>query len=114
MNSDFNSVASKIIDGNLTNVNFRKEASVCTYLVPNGYPLNPVKDEPLEIDPSVNEDIYYASVYRLKKDIKTTSSRAIALVTTGENLENAKELNEQKISKIKGNLFFRKDIGTLL
>jgi phosphoribosylamine-glycine ligase len=76
--------------------------------------LNPVKDELVVVDPTVEKDVFYASVYRHKNTIRTTTSRAIALVTKGENLQIAKERNNSKLQKINGNLFFRNDIGSLL
>ncbi|MCE7740868.1 MAG: phosphoribosylamine--glycine ligase [Candidatus Heimdallarchaeota archaeon] len=114
LQTDFLQIASQIIDGNLSKAEFQKQATVCTYLVPQGYPQNPVKEEPVEVDPAINKDIFYASVYRDKSTIRTTSSRAIALVTKGDDLESAKIENDRKITQIKGNLFYRKDIGTYL
>ncbi len=114
LKTNFIDVVSQIIEGNLSIVEFQKLATVCTYLVPQGYPQNPTKDEAVEVDPSINNAIYYASVYRNNNVIRTTSSRAVALVTQGEDLESAKKENVQKLTKIKGDLFFRKDIGSFL
>ena len=114
LETELNTIVTKIIDGNLNKVEFQKSATVCTYLVPTGYPLNPAKDEITKVDASVVKDICYASVYRKKNVVRTTSSRSIALVTKGHNLQEAKVENNQKLSKIHGNLFYRKDIGTLL
>jgi len=87
---------------------------VCTYLVPKGYPTKPEKDKTITIEPSLTSDLYFASVYSNKKQIRTTNSRAIALVEEGESLEIARDKVYQNIDKIRGELFFRKDIGSLL
>lgn len=114
LDTDFNEVAQQIIDGNLRSVKFKDLATVCTYLVPKGYPTKPEKDKTITIEPSLTSDLYFASVYSNKKQIRTTNSRAIALVEEGESLEIARDKVYQNIDKIKGELFFRKDIGTLL
>ena len=44
------SICSKIVEGNLGSVKFRKEASVCKYIVPKGYGSNPSKDTTLVVD----------------------------------------------------------------
>ena len=114
LNTDFNLIAHQVIDGNLGKAEFSNEATVCTYLVPDGYPINPKDNRTIKVDPSMNSDFYYASVYREKREIKTTKSRAIAIIETGSNLEEAKKKINDNITKIKGDLFYRNDIGVLL
>lgn len=52
MKTDFVDICEGIIKGNLNelSVEFEKKATVCKYVVPNGYPDNPVKGERIEID----------------------------------------------------------------
>ncbi len=114
LKTDFNLIANQIIDGNLGKTEFSNQATVCTYLVPDGYPTNPKENRPIEVDSTMNADLYYASVYRERKEIKTTKSRAIAIIETGSNLEVAKQKINDNITKIKGDLFYRNDIGVLL
>ena len=114
LNTDFSIILEKIIDGNLKKAEFDSLATVCTYLVPKGYPTNPIQEESIEIDSSISSDIHYASVYRNKKTIKTTKSRALALIETGSSLEEARKKIQENLSKIKGKLFHRTDIGKLL
>ena len=87
LRTDLASICNDIVEGNLTSVNFSKEASVCKYIVPKGYGSNPAKDATLVVDESYSKysDLYYAAV-NLEKDgtITTTSSRAAAIVSTGE------------------------------
>ena len=114
LHTDFNNLAMQITDGNLKTADFRNLATVCTYLVPQGYPESPISAEEIQIEEIDYVDIYYASVYRIKKSIRTTRSRSIALVGTGNDLEEARAKVAENITKIKGNLFYRKDIGSLV
>jgi phosphoribosylamine--glycine ligase len=114
LKTDFNLIAQQIIDGTLGRTEFSNQATVCTYLVPKGYPTDPKENRPIKVDTNMNADLYYASVFREKKEIKTTKSRAIAIIETGSNLEEAKQKINDNITKIKGDLFYRNDIGVLL
>jgi phosphoribosylamine--glycine ligase len=111
LETDFNKISQQIIDNKLKSTHYKNSASVCTYIVPKGYPSNPMNSEPVKIDGDLDSDLYYASVYRTKRDIRTTKSRTIALVGYGKNLKEAKKKVDADLPKIKGNLFYRKDIG---
>ena len=115
LDSDFASICSKIVGGNLDTVNFRKEASVCKYVVPKGYGSNPSKDTTLFVDNSYKDssDLYYAAVNLNSKGvITTTSSRAVAVVSTGGSIEEAEQKCESGLAHVSGkNLFTRHDIG---
>jgi len=41
-----------------------------------------------------------------------TGSRAVAFLGIGDNLEEAEKIAEEAVSKVKGKVFHRKDIGT--
>jgi phosphoribosylamine---glycine ligase len=101
----------KIVDGQLNKPSFRKEATVCVYLVPEGYPDNPKKDKPLTINPLKYSEPYYASVYEEEGVIKTTGSRAIALLAKGSSTAEARERVYFDTSSITGTLFYRRDIA---
>ena len=115
LDTDFASVCSAIIDGNLTSVNFRNEASVCKYIVPEGYGSNPNPDATLIVDSGHREfsDLYYAAVnVEASGKISTTSSRAGAMVSTSSTIEMAEEKCERGLKYISGNnLFVRHDIA---
>ncbi|MHA1123147.1 MAG: phosphoribosylamine--glycine ligase [Candidatus Heimdallarchaeota archaeon] len=98
-------------------VEFAKQATVCKYLVPEGYPISPKKEEPIEIDVEkiINEgaDLFYSSVSEVEPGkIITTTSRAIAIVGIADELAKAEEIAEKATSYVKGPLFHRKDVGT--
>jgi len=115
MENDFVDVCNAIISQQLhkIKIKFQNKATVCKYLVPNGYPNNPLANQKIEIKktPS-NARIYYASVEQREGNLYTTSSRAIACLGIAENLEKAEKIAEQATSSVKGKLFHRKDIGT--
>jgi len=117
LKNNFIDICWSIIDGNLhQNYEFEKKATVCKYLAPEGYPINPKKDEVIKIN---TEEIikskakyYYASVYREGENIYTTTSRAMGVLGIAESLEEAEKIAETGVSCIKGKLFHRKDVGT--
>ena len=115
LDTDFASICSGIIDGNLTSANFRNEASVCKYIVPEGYGSNPNPDATLIVDSGHREfsDLYYAAVnVEGSGKISTTSSRAGAMVSTSSTIEMAEEKCERGLKYISGNnLFVRHDIA---
>ncbi len=107
-----------IINGNLSKAfKFEEKATVCKYLAPEGYPVNPKKDEEVkinreEIDKS-GAKYYYASVYREAGKIFTTTSRAMGVLGVADSLEDAEKIAEAGVNCIEGCLFHRKDVGTL-
>jgi len=116
-NSNFIDICWAIIDGSLPKtIEFKKKATVCKYLAPEGYPVNPKKDEKLIIDKErlvkIGAKCYYASVYRDGRDIFTTTSRALGILGISDSLEEAEIISELGVGCIKGKLFHRKDVGT--
>jgi len=95
---------------------FEKKATVCKYLVPEGYPGKSVVDQPLKIDASALEKsgarIYYASVYEKEGAIYTQSSRSIGLVGIAGFIHEAEKAAEAACSAVQGRVWHRKDIGT--
>lgn len=93
-------------------VRFKAQASVCKYVVPNGYPDAPIKDQLIEIGALPLEvQCFYASVAEEGQALKLLGSRALALVALGNSITEAGVLVEQAIRQIKGPVFHRSDIG---
>jgi phosphoribosylamine--glycine ligase len=118
LKTNFIDICMGIINGNLSsNIEFENKATVCKYLAPEGYPISPKKDEKVEINKvelkKIGAKYYYASVYRKDNNIFTTTSRAMGILGIAGSLEDAERIAEKGIGCIKGNLFHRKDIGTL-
>ena len=115
MENDFVEVCSAIISQQLhkIKIKFQSKATVCKYLVPNGYPDNPIKNEKIIVGKTPpNAKLYYASVEQRENSLYTTGSRAIACLGVADNLEKAEKIAEQATHSIKGKLFHREDIGT--
>ena len=54
---------------------------------------------------------YFASVYEESGIIRTTGSRAVALLAKGKSVAEAREKVYSDASAIKGTLFYRRDIA---
>jgi phosphoribosylamine--glycine ligase len=118
LRSNFLNICLRIIDSNLgwDDVDFEKMASVCVYLVPEGYPSNPLKNQPIQVDEKKIIEkgckLFYASVYEEKGVIYTTGSRSIGIVGISEEIIEASKMCYECIKYVQGRLFYRKDIGT--
>ena len=114
LEDNFSEVCYNITQGNLGTVKFRNEASVCKYIVPEGYGSNPRNDTTLIIDSdySKTSSLYYAAVNQSDNQITTTSSRAAALVSSSSTIKKAEEMCESGLNFISGeNLYVRHDIA---
>jgi phosphoribosylamine--glycine ligase len=109
-------VCNLIIDGKLKEVSFEKKASVCKYLVPDGYPETKYANTLIKIDEekinNLSGHVYYSAVNQKEDGIYTSSSRAVAVVGIGDTISNAEEIAEKSCKYIQGNLYHRRDIGT--
>ena len=104
-------VSWKIIDGKLSQQSFEKKATVCVYLVPEGYPVDPIRDSVITIDKPEFSELYYASVHEEDGIVKTTGSRSIALLAKGNSVQDARKKVYEDVPNISGDLFYRRDIG---
>jgi len=94
-------------------INFHTMATVCKYAVPDGYPDKPVKNKQIDISGVDDlEKLFHASIELKNKNLVQIGSRAVAYVGIGETIWEAEKIAEKEISKVKGPLFHRRDIGT--
>ncbi len=106
-------------------VEYHNKATVCKYLVPEGYPTNSVKHkvvtvnqellDTLKLDEDYNGvEVFYASVYEDENsgELKLGGSRAIGVVGIHDDFKEAKKLADKAIEAFSGPLFYRKDIGS--
>lgn len=115
MKTDFVDVCEAIISGGLHSlkVEFENKATVCKYVVPEGYPDKPVKGEKITIDEMPDGvKTYFASVDLRDDGLYLGGSRAIACVGIADDLAKAEKLAEKGAVCVKGPVFHRKDIGT--
>lgn len=127
LKTDYVAICEHIIKGELDriDVKFENLSTVCKYLVPNGYPDNPVSGEKIEIDlAAVNQALkavsdgharvrlYYSSVDQRKDGLYLSSSRAIAIAGIATLLSDAEKIAQGALKSVVGPVFFRGDIGT--
>ncbi len=115
LESDFIDICYGIADGTLdqVDVHFTNKATVCKYAVPEGYPDNPVKGEPIDVSKIENLDgLFYASVDIQNGQLVEAGSRAVAVVGIANTISDAEKIAEKEVSSISGPLFHRTDIGT--
>ncbi|MCX6773131.1 MAG: phosphoribosylamine--glycine ligase [Candidatus Micrarchaeota archaeon] len=117
LESDLYETLQGMASGRISRVpQFEKKATVCKYLVPDGYPGKSVTDQPLEIGYSeiaaAKANLFYAAVYEKEGTIYTQSSRSIGLVGIADTINEAEKTAESACSAISGKVWHRKDIGT--
>lgn len=114
LENDFLDVCDAVVNGMLdkTWVTFKKQATVCKYAVPAGYPDNPVRDLVVEIKELKDALLFYSSVYEKDNKIYTTGSRAIAVLGMADTIGEAERKAQKGLSALKGELHSRRDIGT--
>jgi phosphoribosylamine--glycine ligase len=131
MKEDFVNVCFKMLDGNLTRVEFEEKATVVTYKVPPNYGeyINafPERVDMDEIDKPVDLSeanglsekysgkirIYPASMEFRERKTYALKSRAVCAVGIADDVQNAREMSLEGIKAIKGGaLWHRKDIAS--
>jgi phosphoribosylamine---glycine ligase len=114
LTSDLLEVFCHIREGTLSpsHVEFAPQATVCKYLVPEGYPDAPKMNEPISIGDYGNALLYYANAEEKEGRLYTQSSRTLAFVGIGETLEEAERIAEVGASAVIGRVRHRRDIGT--
>lgn len=115
LESDFVTLCISLVEGNLkpNEVTFANKATVCKYAVPLGYPEHPVRHAEIDINAVQNKaNLYLAAVNAAEGSLFATGARTAAYVGVADTISEAEHIAEQEISKIKGQLFHRKDIGT--
>lgn len=116
LQTDLVDICTAIVGGTLDqiNVQFAHQATVCKYLVPKGYPENPLKNIPVDLSQiSPDVPVFLGAVDTDQNGtIIATGSRTLAVVGMGDTIAHAEHIAESEISKIQGDFFHRPDIGT--
>ncbi|MBI1969852.1 phosphoribosylamine--glycine ligase, partial [Candidatus Woesearchaeota archaeon] len=117
LETDFFEIVQAICNGTLkeikTKITFANKATVCKYVVPEGYPDNPTKNEKIALGlVPQNVKAYFAAVDEREDGLYMTGSRAMAFTGIAESLEEAEKAAEFAASQVKGRVFHRRDIGT--
>jgi phosphoribosylamine--glycine ligase len=118
LESDFVELCAGIASGDLAGreCEFRKAATVCKYVVPEGYGTEPKVNMPIKVDEEgvgrAGAELFYAAVNEEGGRILTSSSRAVAVVGIENSIDAAERQCERALRFISGeNIYVRHDIG---
>ena len=114
MTTSLADVVCSIVEGTLSaaKVGFAKKATVCKYVVPEGYPEAPKSGESIAVGDTGGAQLYYANVEERDGALATQTSRTLAFVGIADTLEEAEAMAEKAASSVKGRVYHRRDIGT--
>lgn len=116
LETDFVKVCENVFNSSLDSLSFARKATVCKYVVPEGYPESPVKDVEIRNVPEARDDlrVYYGAVNEEEGTGRKllTGSRAIAFVGIGKDLAQAEAIAEEAAAAVEGPVRHRQDIGT--
>jgi phosphoribosylamine---glycine ligase len=114
LSSDLCDAVTGITEGTLSasKVAFEHAATVCKYLVPEGYPAAPKVGRPLNMGKTGDAILYYANVEERAGRLFTLTSRTLAFVGKADTLAEAERIAEQAASAVQGDISHRRDIGT--
>jgi phosphoribosylamine--glycine ligase len=118
LKTDFAEICLAILDEKLDGleIEFEQKATVCKYVVPEGYPDRPVKDRQIDLSrvpPESDRLRHYAAALENRDGaLYLSGSRAIAFVGIGSTVEEAEAIAEEAASAVRGPVYHRQDIGT--
>ena len=116
LRSDLLAICQAIVRGTLAglSVEFAKEASVCKYIVPEGYPDNPRTGDRIAVPEASPEGVqmFLGAVDIRDGMLVATGSRTLGIVATAATVAQAEILCETVAAKVNGPFFHRTDIGT--
>lgn len=120
LDGNFLTVCEQIVSGSLTkdSLRFKERATVCKYVVPKNYPLDPVRGAAIDMElvpePSESLRIFFAAVEQEDDSrLLLTGSRAVAFVGVGDTVEAAEAIAEHAAQRVGGPVDHRRDIGTM-
>lgn len=117
LETGFTDVCAAMAAGTLkNNVKFRKKATVCKYVVPEGYGVRSKAGLPISVDEKEAERcgaaVFYANVDVVNGKLVTGTSRSIGIVGIADTIEEAERNCEKALGHVKGEaVFVRHDIG---
>ena len=117
LESDYLGVLEQIIAGELKQPVFSKKATVCKYIVPEGYPEKPKSNEVVYFNNArifdLGAKLYFASVDEREEGMLYTGrSRTAGIVGVADTIPEAERIAQEATEYVTGKVFFRKDIGT--
>lgn len=117
LKGDFVRICEKMADGSVgkKDAEFLPKASVCKYVVPEGYGTKSLAGEEIRVDEgAISKEgalLYYASVNEKDGKIYTTSSRSVGIVGISESIADAERIAENALKHVSGKIDVRHDIA---
>ena len=119
LKSDFVNLSRAMVEGSLhtQKVNVAPKATVCKYVVPEGYGVKSMENEYIQVNEdkiaTTGSQLFYASVNKTNDAISTTSSRSLAVVGFDSSIDDAEKKCERALHYISGeHIYIRHDVGT--
>jgi phosphoribosylamine--glycine ligase len=123
LETDFVDLSLAIINGELHNieVRFAPKATVCLYIVPEGYPGATNANDDQRIlrlkKKGLGSDLCFSSVDLIEENaneyiLQMSTSRALAFTGIADTIEEALEQAKADLGNLEGNIAYRTDIGT--
>jgi phosphoribosylamine--glycine ligase len=114
LESDFGTIIEKMVAGTLSpaDARFAAKATVCKYLVPDGYPDTPQAGREVRVGDYGKAILYYANIEEREGKLYSLTSRTLAFVGIGDTLDEAENEAEKAASTVQGSVWHRRDIGT--
>jgi phosphoribosylamine--glycine ligase/phosphoribosylformylglycinamidine cyclo-ligase len=113
MKSSFLDICVGVLKRNLNKeLLFDKSPIITKYLVPDGYPSNPMKNYEFYVHKINTENVTWANCERRGEHYIQLGSRTFAYTLKGDCIEQIQKNINWELSKVQGRLNFRKDIGS--
>jgi phosphoribosylamine--glycine ligase len=117
LRSDFAKICENMADGDIskTDAEFFNKASVCKYVVPEGYGTKSLAGEEITVDErAISREgaiLYYASVNEKGGRVYTTTSRSVGIVGISDTIDDAERTVERALKHVSGRIHVRHDIA---
>ncbi len=117
LEGDFVRICAGMASGSVSkaDVEFMRKASVCKYVVPEGYGTKSVAGEEILVDEAAIRSrgalLYYASVNEKDGKVYTTTSRSVGIVGIADSIDDAERIAEDGIGHVSGRIHVRHDIA---
>ncbi len=117
LSGDFADICAGMADGKVPKkeVRFLPKASVCKYVVPEGYGVKSLAGAEIAVDEQAIKGegalLYYANVNEKDGKVYTTTSRSVGVVGLAAEIEEAEKIAEKAIGHVSGRIHVRHDIA---
>ncbi len=117
LSSDFSRICHRMAEGGLSqsDVVFAQKASVCKYVVPDGYGTKSLSGQEITVDEgAISKEgalLYYANVNEKDGRVYTTTSRSVGVVGIADSIDEAERTAERALAHVSGRIAVRHDIG---